>query len=52
MRGCKSCALFQPGVWPGKPVPGTKAPGRCSVGFNLNKGLVTKCQKWKLPAIG
>jgi hypothetical protein len=47
LHGCKSCALFQPGVWPGKPVPGGKAPGRCGAGYNLNKGLVTKCRKWR-----
>jgi hypothetical protein len=48
LQGCKSCALFQPGVWPGKPVPGGKAPGRCTAGFNLNAGLVTRCRKWKI----
>lgn len=48
-RGCKTCALFQPGRWPDKPegVP-VSAQGRCAVGFNLRPGLVTNCSKWKL----
>lgn len=52
LHGCKTCALFQPGIWPDKPPPGrpeahTKATGRCNAGFNLSKGLVTTCRKWK-----
>lgn len=57
LQGCKTCALYRPGVWAGKPAPGkvttgAKTPGTCGAGFNLGPGLVTKCRKWVLdPAL-